>query len=181
MDYTVDVITNDKKKELEDAFHAINQGRSDFQIHNFVIGQHDTDSRRFIQCVIELQAKTFNLRRQLIEKRKLLKKIESTSNIDEKELAVIDLEELELSLESQVREWNTLYAIFKAMPKFSHEEIQNSEEQYWQLRLARQAQEDILSSGRISVGNLDAMWQAKQIDHPGVTFIENHNKKELPQ
>jgi hypothetical protein len=181
MNYNIDVITNDKQKELEDAFHSINQGRTDFQLHNFVIGQHDTDSRRFMQCVMELQAKTFNLRRQLIQKRKLLKKIDNTVDLDDKELFKIDHEELELSLEGQVREWNTLYAIFKEMPKFTHEQIQEAEEEYWQLRLARQAQEDICATGRISIGNVDAMWQAKQIDHPGIKFIEDNKNKELSQ
>jgi hypothetical protein len=74
-----------------------------------------------------------------------------------------------------------LYAIFKEMPKFTHEQIQEAEEEYWQLRLARQAQEDICATGRISIGNVDAMWQAKQIDHPGIKFIEDNKNKELSQ
>ena len=67
------------------------------------------------------------------------------------------------------------------MPKFTQQEFQDAEAEYWQLRLARQAQEDIMAHGRISVGNLDAMWQAKHIDNPAVAFIQQHEKKELTQ
>lgn len=179
MGFEIETIVSDKRKELEAAFHAINQSRTNFQLENFVVGQHDTPTRQFQQCIMELQVKTFNLRRQMIEKRKLLKKIDTETDPDEKELLLISMEELELGLESQVREWNTLYAIFQSMPKFTYEEIQAGEEEYWGLRLARQAGEDVLAHGRIGIGNLDAMWQAKQIDHPGIKFIEENQKKQL--
>lgn len=181
MEYKIDKIVNEKRTELETAFHAINQARSNYQIKHFVVGQHDTEPRKYSQCVLELQVRTFNLRRQIVEKRKLLKKIAKSVDADEKELLTIDLEELELGLENQVREWNSLYNLFESMPKFSYEEIQNDEENYWQLRLARQSQEEILANGRIGVGNLDALWQSKAIDNPAISFIEQNSKKELTQ
>lgn len=178
--YKIEKIVNEKKNELEAAFHSINQSRSNYQIEHFVIGQHDTDSRKYSQCVLELQVRTFNLRRQIIEKRKLLKKIEDTTNIDDKELLYIDVEEMELALENQVREWNTLYNIFEAMPKFTYDQIQSGESEYWNLRLARQCQEDLMSQGRIGAGNIDALWQSKAIDNPAIEFIQE-NKKQLTQ
>jgi hypothetical protein len=181
MEYKIDKIVNEKRTELEAAFHSINQARSNYQIEHFVVGQHDTEPRKYSQCVLELQVRTFNLRRQMVQKRQLLKKIASTTDIDEKELLTIDLEELELGLENQVREWNTLYNIFEAMPKFTYEQIQSGESEYWNLRLARQCQEDLLASGRIGVGNLDALWQSKAIENPAITFIEGNTKKELTQ
>ena len=179
--YKIEKIINEKKNELEAAFHSINQARSDYQIEHFVIGQHDTEPRRYNQCVLELQVRTFNLRRQMIEKRKLLKKIATTTDVDDKELILINLEEMELGLENQVREWNTLYNLFENMQKFTYEQIQLAENEYWNLRLARQAQEDIMSNGRIGTGNLDALWQAKHIDNPAIAFIEENNKNQLTQ
>jgi hypothetical protein len=181
MEYQIDKIVNEKKSELEAAFHAINQARSNYQIEHFVVGQHDTAPRQYSQCVLELQVRTFNLRRQMVQKKQLLKKIASTTDQDEKELLTIDLEEMELGLENQVREWNTLYNIFEAMPKFTYEQIQSGEGEYWNLRLARQCQEDLLAQGRIGVGNLDALWQSKAIENPAITFIETNAKKELTQ
>jgi hypothetical protein len=181
MNYQIDKIINEKKNELEAAFHAINQARSNYQIQHFVVGQHDTEPRQYSQCVLELQVRTFNLRRQMVEKKKLLKKISATTDADEKELLGIDLEEMELGLENQVREWNVLYQIFSSMPKYTYEQIQSGEEEYWQLRLARQSQEEILAHGRIGVGNLDALWQSKAIDNPAIAFIEQHKKPELPE
>lgn len=181
MKYEIEAIVGDKRVELETAFHAINQGRSDFQLSNFVVGQHDTATRQYQQCVLELQLKTFTIRRMLVEKRKLEKKILAATDVDDKELDCITLEELTLNVEGQVREWNTLYAIFQSMPKFTHEQIQAGEQEYWGYRLARQAQEDITAHGRIGVGNLDAMWQAKQIENPALAFITANETKELAQ
>lgn len=180
METALDIINN-KRKELETAFHNINQSRTDFQIKNFVVGSHDTPTRQYQQCLMELHSKTYNLRRHIIERRKLVKKIDAEKDADDKELLCISLEELDFGIESEVREWNVLYGIFQEMPKYTFEDFQAGEEEYWQLRLARQAQEDLVAHGRISVGNLDAMWQAKQIDHPGIQFIETNQKKELPQ
>ena len=180
MNTALDIINN-KRKELEQAFCSVNAGRSNYQIENFVIGTHDTATRQYQQCVIELQTKTYSIRRQIIEQRKMIKKFDNEKDADEKELFGISLEEMQMTLDSEVREWNTLYNIFQSMPKFTQQEFQDAEAEYWQLRLARQSQEDIMAHGRISVGNLDALWQAKHIDNPAVAFIQQNQKKELTQ
>lgn len=148
------------KKELMGSIDAINQSRSNYQIERFVVGEHATVERQFMQCVLELQTKLSNIKKGRIQLRKLNKKLASEQDDDEKELISIDIEDLELSLKSQMREAGTLYAIYTSMPKFTYQELQQAEEKYWTLRLAKQAQLDVESTGRISVGNLDALRMA---------------------
>lgn len=148
------------KQELASSIEAISQGRSNFAIQHFVVGDHCTPERQFVQCVLELQVKLFNIKRDEIRLRKLIKKKEAEQDSDDKELAQLDIEELTLQILSQKREAGTLYSIYSALPKFSYQQIQEAEAGYWQERLARQAQLDIDSSGRVGVGNLDALRQA---------------------
>ena len=92
--------------------------------------------------------------------RKLVKKFEAEQDLDDKELLQLDIEESTLSLLSQKREAGTLYSIYSSLPKFTYEQIQEAEAGYWQERLARQAQLDLDSHGRIGVGNLEALRMA---------------------
>lgn len=160
MNLSLDQIVTHGRAELEQAFLDVSQSRSNYAIDKFVIGGHDTAERRWHQCVIELKSKTFNLRRMLIKKNQLIDKINKMPAGDDKLLAQIDLEEMELNLTADVREWNYLYAMFKSMPPCSYEQFQQAEERYWQLRLTRQAQLDIESTGTIGIGNLDALREA---------------------
>ena len=43
--------------EMEDAFNAIQQPRTSYVLERFVVGQHDTDTQRYAQCVLEMQIK----------------------------------------------------------------------------------------------------------------------------
>ena len=94
-------------------------------------------------------------------------------DIEEK---VIDLENLHFAMQGAVREFNRYYEIFETLPKFTYEQMQDAEERYWQLRLARQAQCDIDASGRIGTGNHEALWQAGLIENPGHEFLERNHK-----
>ena len=148
------------KQELVSSIEAISQGRSNYALINFVVGDHCPPERQFVQCVLELQVKLFNIKRDEIKLRKLAKKMEAEQDPDDKELAKLDIEELSLGILSQKREAGTLYSIYSALPKFTYQQIQEAEAGYWQERLARQAQLDIDANGRISVGNLDALRQS---------------------
>jgi hypothetical protein len=153
-------IITDKKDELYASFEAVCQSRSDYQLKHFVVQDHATPERRYLQAVIEMQAKVSNLRRAAISRRKLLKRIETETDPDDRELLEIELEELDLSVKGAVREFNTLYAIYKSMPKYKAEHIQEAEQEYWEDRLTRQATLDVIATGRIGVGNLNALRQA---------------------
>lgn len=166
--------------ELRDAILAIQQPRTDFQLKHFVVGQHDTEPRRWLQCVLELQIKIQNLKRALIEQRITQRKIgelrtEGTPDaIDRAELLEIDLEAHALAIVGAVRETQTLFAIFHSFERgFTNEELNAAEEDYWQKRLTRQAKHSLLATGRIGVGDLDSLYQTgNPITAAGIRRLE---------
>ena len=66
------------------------------------------------------------------------------------------------------REWQALYAIFKSFPRrYSRDELNVSQEQYWARRLQRQAVQDLNATGRVGQGNQDALRMiGRPIDPP---------------
>ena len=149
--------------DLRTAFEDIQQPRSDFQIEHFVIGQHDTDERSYVQCVLELQAKYDGIKRAMFKRERIFTQLESMNcditSIDYREI-MFELEVLDRSLLGMTREFKTLYTIWKSMPKFTYNQIQGAEERYWRLRLKRQATQDLNATGRVGVGNQEAIAQA---------------------
>lgn len=182
---------NDKHDELIDAFMQIFQGRSNFQINNFVVGMHVTTERQYAQCVIELQHKYYDICRSDINRRKIIKEIEKCEDDLEKEEKFLSIEQIEIGLIGLLREFNHLYSIFKLMPKFTAEQLEAAESKYWLERLTIQAQIDIESSGAITAGNIEALRQIDLLnghsnrfmhfikDHPDVNEIVKKIAKEI--
>lgn len=150
--------------ELEAAFAAIQMPRTPYQIEHFVVGQHDTEPRRYVQCVLELQIKYDNIRRAILNRKLIeaqIQKLEARGD----EIAQIRADMKRLDIEAQdramlgaEREFWALYQIWKSFPhQYTRQEIDAAEESYWQQRLERQAQLDIAANGRIGVGNADAL------------------------
>jgi len=168
------------KQEIYEAFRNIAQPRTNFQLKKFVIEDHVTQERQYMQCVLELQRKYSAIKRASIEQRKLLRKLEQEKDELERELIEIELEDLQFALEGAIREFETLYAIFKSMPKYTYEQLQEAEEKYWIKRLSIQAMIDMQSTGYVSRGNLDALRQLGLVDAEKLcnNFIEFARGKE---
>lgn len=149
-----------EREKLFAAFSAACQPRSNYQIEKFVVGDHETPERQYMQVVVELQHKTSAIRRAVVNQKQLIRKLSKEQDELERELIQIDLDDVALVIEGAVREFNTLYAIYQRFPSFSAEQLQMAEQAYWQQRLARQAQIDIETMGTIGPGNLDALRQA---------------------
>ena len=166
-----------KHNELHEAFLQIFQGRSDFQLENFVVNAHSTTERQYAQCVLELQNKYYSIKRADISRRKLRHEIETETcpfSIEEKQL---DLEQLEIAIIGALREFDTLYRIYQSLPKYTNKELQNAEDKYWLERLTTQAQQDIEAHGAVSVGNAEALRQINVIkDYSNRFFqsVQNH-------
>lgn len=165
-------IIEDKKEELLKSFYEIFQGRSNYQIENFVINSNFTDERRYAQCVLELQNKYYSIKRADITRRRLKKEIENETcpfNIEEK---MLDIEQVEIALYGALREFDILYKLFKSFPKYTNEQLQEGETKYWIERLVTQAQQDIESQGTISAGNAEALRQANLLNGYYDRFME---------
>ena len=145
---------------LTEAFTEIFQGRSDYQLKQFVVDAHLTPERQYAQVVLELQNKHFALRRADVQRRRILEQLRTATGLDAEELA-IDLELVEIGIVGAQREYNALFAMWQQMPKYTNEQLQAAEEGYWRHRLLMQAANDMLATGTVSTGNLDALRQAK--------------------
>jgi len=172
MDTSIEPIER-KYDELHEQFLEAFQGRSDFQISNFVVGAHKSPERQFAQCMAELQAKYFSIKRADINRRRLKHEIENSAcpfDIEEKE---VTLQELSIALTGALREFDTLYQIYQQLPKFKNQELQEAERGYWLDRIAEQSQRDIEASGTVSSGNAEALRQVGLIDGYSERFLQS--------
>jgi len=153
---------------VRDEIEMFQQPRSDFALKHFVIGQHDLPGRQRAQAVLELQGKLFGIKRSRVAREKLLllierqkKIIETGDQITQQEAqleidgANIDIAELDLALSGATREATALLAILAVMPKYTREELEAEEAEYWKRRLTRQ----YVVGQRDLGGNLDAVLQ----------------------
>jgi hypothetical protein len=173
-------------KDMEDAFLEIQQPRTAYVLEKFVVGQHDTIETQYAQCVLEMQIKYDNLRRAKLGKRKIEIKIkdfeDKGTELDqiEADLLRIDLEEQDRAVLGALREFEGLYKIWQSFPKkFTRAELDAGQEQYWKLRLARQAQQDLQATGRIGVGNNEALRQIGLSGNPQLDHVREVEKKYL--
>lgn len=161
---------------------AVQQPRSRFQIERFVIGQHDTVEMQFYQLCLELQASLFSIKKTELDIKKAKVRANQLSSSGD-ELEAIEAEEIELALTQTEmallgakRELDILLDIWDVFEhKFSREEIESNQEDYWHRRLIRQAQSQALGQGSVDMGNIDALKQAGALE----TFLEIQGLVEL--
>lgn len=182
MDELIKIDAN-KLEKINKAFDAVCQPKTNFQIERFVVGQHDTPERQYMQCVIQIHTLVINIKRSEINRRRTLLKIEKLTK-KKGELAELDLaeeklnlEQIEFGLKGSLREFACYYAVLESFGKgFTYEEIQRAEIKYWPLRLARQAQCGVDAHSGPGSGNIEAMWQAGMTENPGKRFLESNAK-----
>ena len=154
---------------IAEAIAEIQQPRSRFQLIHFVIGQHDTPEMRFHQLCLELQSVGYNLRVAQLGVRKteieIARLLETGDEIDaitaeEKE---VGLEQTRIVMRGAERELAVLTDLFDESQKFTRDEIEHAQPEYWQKRLTRQTNLQIMS-GNVGWAQLDSMRQAGLLD-----------------
>jgi hypothetical protein len=165
-----------KTYTASDITAVMDKGMTDFQIKNFVVGAQLTPLKQLHQAAIEIEAREGNLRQSDFEEKKQNLKIKILN--EKLKRTTDDLERAELELEILVVE-NKLEAILRERTRMDYElksfyevvdyfnENYDIEEMlsmkdtldidYWVKRLSKQASLDLVSTGRISNGNLSAM------------------------
>lgn len=159
------------------AMSEIQMCRTAYVLEKFVVGQYCAEEQRYAQCVLEMQVKYDNIRRAILRREKTnLEQAAIVSEVEslraeqkmnlarqkeiEGELKEIDIEEQDRAMLGAVREFAALHAIFKAFKKnYTREDIDKAQPAYWAKRLTHQAELDMLSYGRVQVGNADALHQ----------------------
>jgi hypothetical protein len=161
--------------EITEAIKAVQQPRSRFQLENFVIGQHDTPEMRFYQLMMELQAIThayevsqISVKRSELKIKRLLETGDEMDALEAEEMA-LGLEQQKIVMLGAEREIEIMKDIFYSIPHFTRKEIEQAQPEYWQQRLTRQTNLQIMA-GDIGWAQLDSMRQAGFLDKA----IEEH-------
>ena len=93
----------------------------------------------------------------------------------------IDLEEAHYRLENEIKliedaaiEIKTYENILEKLPDFSREDFENSEREYWERRLLKDAQQELLSTGSVGVGTMKSL---EKLDITGVMIDQGGRVK----
>ena len=154
---------------ITEAISEIQQPRSRYQLIHFVIGQHDTPEMRFYQLCLELQDMGYKLRtaelgvkKANIEIERLLATGDDLDAIEAEEKR-IGLEQTEIVMRGAERELAVLTDLFDESQKFTRDEIEHAQPEYWEKRLTRQTNLQIMSGG-VQWAQLDSLRQAGLLD-----------------
>jgi len=155
--------------DIHEAIAEVQQPRSRFQLVHFVIGQHDTAEMRFYQTVIELQdmglklrLAQLNVRKTEIEIERLLATGDELDAIEAEEKQV-GLEQTQIVMRGAERELAILTDLFDESQKFTRDEIEHAQPEYWQKRLTRQTNLQLMAGG-VQWAQLDSLRQAGLLD-----------------
>ena len=154
---------------ITDAIAEIQQPRSRFQLVHFVVGQHDTPEMRFYQLCLELQDMGYKLRMAQLGVRKseveIARLLETGDELDaiEAEEKQVGLEQTQIVMRGAEREIAILTDLFDESQKFTRDEIEHAQPEYWQLRLTRQTNLQLMS-GSVDAGQLTSLHNAGLLD-----------------
>lgn len=180
----IELFNNIEEKYTPDILESISevqQARSNFQIEKFVVGQHDTKEMQYYQTVIELQNLYYTLKTVALEIKKTEIKIEklkkSGDEIDEIDAQIMEigLEQTRLVGKGTIRELDRLLKIYNSFEhKYSRDEIEQGQIEYWEKRLNRQAVLEAISGGSTAqAAHLDSLRQigAISFNDDGSIFV----------
>jgi hypothetical protein len=154
---------------ITDAIAEVQQPRSRYQLIHFIIGQHDTPEMRFYQLCLELQDMGLKLRLAQIGVRKgeieIARLLETGDELDalEAEEKEVGLEQTRIVMRGAEREVAVLTDLFDESQKFTRDEIEHAQPEYWQKRLTRQTNLQIMAGG-VQWAQLDSMRQIGLLD-----------------
>ncbi len=155
--------------EITEAIAAVQQPRSRFQLVHFVLGQHDTPEMQFYQLCLELQDMSLkvrlaklNIRKTELEIERLLETGDEIDAIDA-EVAQVGMEASKIVMLGAEREIAILTDLFEQTQHFSRDEIEHAQPDYWQKRLTRQTNLQMMS-GNVGWSQLDSMRQIGLLD-----------------
>ena len=164
------------REDIQLSFIECQMPRTPYQLERFVVGQHDTLEMQFVQVCRELEALYYTIKEVGMANKKTeleIAKLRATGD----EIDSIDADIKELGLErtrlvaiGARRELDELIKMYDAMPHFTRQQIDESQPDYWQARLGRQANLQMMAGGAgwahlealDQIGVLQPMIQAQQ-------------------
>ena len=161
-------------KEYKDLIFSM----SEFQIKHFVIGSQHNPFRQFKQILLELEVRATNLEQMTLDMEKnrlernlVEEKMNSETSPAQKAIYEYEIKKLDITHENGLRSMDRTVAetsfLENILSEFRKEhdvqllvEKQDEyEHEYWIKRLATQSALELLTAGRIGVGNMEALMQ----------------------
>jgi polyribonucleotide nucleotidyltransferase len=148
------------------AMAEIQQSRSNFQLEKFVVNQHETPEMQYLQTLIELQRLYYTIRSVSLDMKKaeieISRKRATGDEIDEIEAQMkeLNLEQTRVVGIGAFRELEKLLSIYDSFEhKYTREEIEAAQPEYWNKRLHRQATLEAIGGSQAQAGHLDSLRQ----------------------
>jgi hypothetical protein len=167
-----------KQDILPPEYNDLRFSMSEFQIKHFVVGSQHNNFRQFKQILLELEVRHSNKEQMILdmEKNRLernlaVEKMENETSSAQKLLHEHEIKRLDVGYENGMRsigrtdgEVEYLEKILKEFrDKIDVKELMDNQDKYehdyWIKRMANQAALEMLTVGRIGVGNLEALMQ----------------------
>lgn len=163
--------THNEEIDIVAAAAEVSQNRTNYQLEKFVLGQHHSPEMQYRQLVIELNGLLQSKKEQelRIEKTKAeaeeLRETGKKSDAIEAKILDLKVKNMESGLMPLEKEISHLQSIFDTSYKYSAEEIEAAQESYWETRLTRVAQLQMLSrQGGVDWAYLDSLQQSGIIE-----------------
>jgi hypothetical protein len=170
--------------EINKAIAEVQQPRSRFQLERFVLGQHATPEMQYYQTVIELQDMIYKYKLAQISVKKAEAKIaklrKTNDELDELkaqevELGLVQTRFIMLGAERELKHLTEIWNSFEH--KYTREEIEAAQPNYWQARLTNNARAMIMGGSGVNPAHIEAMEQAGVLDN--FVLEMEQSKKEL--
>jgi hypothetical protein len=144
----------------------VQQARSNFQLEKFVVNQHETLEMQYVQTLRELQQLYYTIKSVSLSMKKaeieISRKRATGDEVDEIEAQIkeLSLEQTRLVGIGAFRELEKLLSIYDSFGhKYTREEIEAAEPEYWNKRLHRQATLEAIGGTQAQAGHLDSLRQ----------------------
>jgi hypothetical protein len=153
--------------ELKDRIKEIQQSRSRYQIEKFVAGIHHSPEMQYYQLCIETNQVIGSIEETELRIEKIKAEAEELAETGKKSDAIeakiklLSIDPLEAHLIGSKRELEILEELLAKYPEYSRKEIEAAQKDYWETRLTRTAQLQMLSrQGGVDWAQLEAIYQA---------------------
>jgi hypothetical protein len=177
-------ILNVNVADMLSAFDEIQMPRTEYHLKKLLIGSGDTEADRYAHCVLEMMVKWDDLR--LVKLHVEIKEIEIAELIEKgdkvsllnAEIKKIELEQTNRARLGAMREFKALYRMWLEYPhKYTRNEMDADQPEYWNRRITRQVNQDILATGRVGQGNQDMLRALGKSTIPALDVIRDVERR----
>jgi hypothetical protein len=156
---------------IQEKINKIQQSRSKYQIEKFVIGQHHSPEMKYYQLCVETQGLISSITENELRIEKLKAEAEELISTGKKSdeiearIKLLSVPALETQLLGSKRELAIFEELFDTFPEYTREQIEAAQQEYWETRLTRVAQLQMLSrQGGVDWAQLEAIYQTGELE-----------------